>query len=232
MGANVTLNQGLAAGIAELGVSRRGRVGRSLRVAAALATASVVAACGGGGGSAAGSAAPSSGVSRWGALLAFGKSAESPALGAAAKGPQLRSCPEVSILDGGAALRVGGPASSAVRHQFAINDTARECQLQGNTLAIKVGVEGNLVIGPAGSGGTQSAGIKVAVRAEKDQKIISSRSYRVSATATGGEAAQFTLVTDTFTMPFLSEYSSDDYTIIVGFEGSRAASGGRRSRRR
>lgn len=228
MGANVTLNQSGA----EDRSSLRRRVGRGLRAAAALAVAATTAACGGAGGSAGSGAAPSSSVSRWGALLAFGKTAESPALAGAAKGPQLRSCPEVSILDGGAALRVGGPASAAVRHQFAINDVARECQLQGNTLAIKVGVEGNLVIGPAGSGGTQSAGIKVAVRAEKDQKVISTRSYRVSATATGGEAAPFTLVTDTFTMPFLSEYSSDDYTIIVGFEGARPAAGGRRSRRR
>ncbi|QLP96354.1 MAG: hypothetical protein HZY79_01615 [Rhodoblastus sp.] len=100
-------------------------------------------------------------------------------------------------------------------------------------IAIKVGVEGNLLIGPAGSAGTYSAGVRVVVRAMKDQRVLSTRSYRVSATAGGSQAAPFTLVTETFTVPYLQEYASDDYEIVVAFEGSKpAATGGRRAGRR
>ncbi|QLP96353.1 MAG: hypothetical protein HZY79_01610 [Rhodoblastus sp.] len=51
-----------------------------------------------------------------------------PAVASPANAPQLRTCPEAIIVDGGAALRVGGPANQSVRHQFAITDVARECQ--------------------------------------------------------------------------------------------------------
>lgn len=201
---------------------------RLLRLAGALAAGAALAGCSGGSGAASGGSAPS----RWASLLSFGAPA-APAPSTAANAPQVRSCPEATILDGGAALRVGGPSAQSVRHQFAITDVARECQLQGQTLAIKVGVEGNLLIGPAGSAGTQSAGVRVSLRAEKDQRIVATRSYRVSATANGTDAGMFTLVTEPFTAPFISEYSGDDYSIVVAFEGARPIEGGsRRGRRR
>lgn len=203
---------------------------RILRLAGALAAAAALAGCNSSGGSG-GATSPYS-PSRWTSLLSFGPSKPAPAT-TAANTPQLRSCPEATILDGGAALRVGGNTSQSVRYQFAITDVARECQLQGNTLAIKVGVEGNLLIGPAGSAGTQSATVRVSLRAEKDQHIMTTRTYRVSATSTGLESGTFTLVTENFTAPFISEYSGDDYSIVVAFEGSRPAAENRgRGRRR
>ena len=219
MGADVTLN--------EQGTARKAGA-RALRFAAAAAAAAAVAGCGGGSGSP-GAATPSA-ASRLAGLIAFGGSEPVKRDPAA---PQLRSCPEATVLDGGAALRVGGPSSQSVRHQFAITDVARECQLQNGQLVIKVGVEGNLLIGPAGSGGTQGASIRVALRAEKDQRIVASRSYRVSATSSGGQTAPFTLVTEPFVAPFINEYAGDDYTITVGFEGARSTlpSGGRTRRR-
>ena len=41
------------------------------------------------------------------------------------------NCPEVTVADGGAALRVGGPENSSVRYQFNIGDTARQCDPAG-----------------------------------------------------------------------------------------------------
>ena len=75
-------------------------------------------------------------------------------------------CPIVEVEDGAAAVRVGGPANAEVRYQFDIGDTARECQPQGSNFALKVGISGHLLIGPAGSPGTYSAVLKVLVRRE------------------------------------------------------------------
>jgi hypothetical protein len=221
MGADVTLRQDGTLG------NVRAPGARAPRLAAVVACAAALAGCGGGAG-ASGGAAPST-ASRLASLIAFG-GAEPVKRDPAA--PQLRSCPEATVLDGGAALRVGGPASQSVRHQFAIVDVARECQIQNGQLVIKVGVEGNLLIGPAGSGGTHSASIRVALRAEKDQRVVASRSYRVSATSSGGQTAPFTLVTEPFVVPFINEYAGDDYTVSIGFEGTRStvAAGGRRRR--
>jgi hypothetical protein len=166
-------------------------------------------------------------------MMAFGTPNPPPA--PAAVDPNalvMRSCPEVEILDGGASLRVGGPASASVRHQFAISDVARECTQQGNQIAIKVGVEGNVLIGPAGSAGTYSAGVRVSVRAEKGEKIIQTKTYRVSATASGAGAGPFSLVTEPFVVPLINEFAAGDYSVVVAFEGSAAPRAGRRFARR
>lgn len=212
------------------GTGRRRAEGARLgRIAAALIGAAALAGCGGAGGGAPGAGASSGGSvgSRLTGLLSFGPQ---PATHARLdpNAPQLRTCPEVLIFDGGASRRVGGPASGSVRHQFAIKDVARECQLQGQTLAIKVGVAGDLLLGPAGSGGTYAAGVRVSVRSEKTQQTLATRTYRVSATVRGSESAMFELVTDTFTVPFVSEYAGDDYSVQVGFDGAGESPGRRR----
>ena len=64
------------------------------------------------------------------------------------------NCPEVTVADGGAALRVGGPENSSVRYQFNIGDTARQCDPAGTGQAtVKIGVAGEVVMGPAGQAG-------------------------------------------------------------------------------
>ena len=63
------------------------------------------------------------------------------------------NCPEVDIADGGASLRVGGPENASVRYQFNIGDTARQCDPAGpGQAAVKIGVAGDVVIGPGGRG--------------------------------------------------------------------------------
>ena len=60
-------------------------------------------------------------------------------------------CPVVEVEDGAATARFGGAENASVRYQFDIIDAARECQPQGSQFALKVGVSGRLLIGPAGT---------------------------------------------------------------------------------
>ena len=46
-------------------------------------------------------------------------------------------CPVVEIEDGAATARVGGPENSAVRYQFDLVDTARECQPRGDQFSLE-----------------------------------------------------------------------------------------------
>ncbi len=130
------------------------------------------------------------------------------------------NCPEVDIADGGAALRVGGPDNASVRYQFNIGDTARECDPAGpQQAALKIGVSGEVVIGPAGSAGTYSAPLKITVTRDSDKQQVFSQTYRVEAATDGVTAGVFRVVTDPIPLPLTTLQLADLYSISVGFEG-------------
>ena len=143
------------------------------------------------------------------------------------------NCPEVNIADGGAALRVGGPDNPSVRYQFNIGDTARECDPAGpGQAALKIGVAGEVVIGPAGSAGTFSAPLKITVTKQGDDKPVFSQTYRVEATTDGVSAGQFRIVTDPISLPMPTLQLADVYSISVGFEGGTAVRTGHTTRKK
>jgi hypothetical protein len=130
------------------------------------------------------------------------------------------NCPEVTVADQGAALRVGGPDNASVRYQFNIGDTARECDPAGPSQAsLRIGVRGAVVIGPAGAAGTFNAPLKITVTRDSDKTDVFSQTYRVEATTDGVTAGPFRVVTDPITLPMTTLQLADVYSITVGFEG-------------
>ncbi|HEY1780702.1 MAG TPA: hypothetical protein VGG79_09775 [Roseiarcus sp.] len=143
------------------------------------------------------------------------------------------NCPEVDIADGGASLRVGGPENASVRYQFNIGDTARQCDPAGpGQAAVKIGVAGEVVIGPAGAAGTFSAPVKITVTKQGDNTTVFSQSYRVEATTDGVSAGKFRMVTDPISLPMPTLQLADLYTITVGFEGGTAVRTGHTTRKK
>jgi hypothetical protein len=129
------------------------------------------------------------------------------------------NCPDVTVADGGAALRVGGADNASVRYQFSIGDTARQCDPAGpGQAAIKIGVAGQVVIGPAGSAGTFSAPVKITVTQVGADKPVFSQTYRAEATTDGVRGGQFRIVTDPINVPMPTFQLADVYSITVGFE--------------
>jgi hypothetical protein len=130
------------------------------------------------------------------------------------------NCPEVDIDDNGAALRVGGPDNASVRYQFNIVDTARQCDPAGPSQAgLKIGVKGDVVIGPAGGAGTFSAPLKIKVTRNSDKTDVFAQTYQVEATTDGVTAGPFRVVTDPIMLPMSTLQLADVYSISVGFEG-------------
>jgi len=141
-------------------------------------------------------------------------------------------CPEVDVQEGGATDRVGGPASEDVRYQFDINDVARECDPQGAQFALKVGVSGRLLIGPAGTPGDYSTTLHVRVTREADKKALYDKAFRVAANTQGADSAQFRLVTEPILLPLTRARLDVDYSIEVGLgQGAAVATHHRRARR-
>ena len=167
---------------------------------------------------------PETGSSKLASLLGF-KSNDAPA----APGAEVRHifCPQVIVLEGTAASQAyaGTPASSAnLRYQSALDDTARECTLEGEQLAIKIGVAGKVLLGPAGSPGSFSVPVRMAILRERDNQPIISKLYRAAVTVAAGETrADFTIVSEPLRVPFIQDHAEDDYTIKVGIDDGASA---------
>lgn len=136
-------------------------------------------------------------------------------------------CPEVIISDGGAAIRAqAGQDSSGLRYQISITNVARQCTATGNgSFTLKVGVEGRVLLGPAGSSGSYGAALTTTVM--RGTSVIGKRSARVGATIPSGQSgADFTHIEEGILVPA----GKGDIEIFVGLGGGGAAAPARRRR--
>jgi hypothetical protein len=127
-------------------------------------------------------------------------------------------CPVIVIEDGAQMLRSPENAdAAAVHHQVSIKTSARECIVEGGNLTIRVGLEGDTMLGPVGAPGAYGGTVRVALRRTKDDSIVTTKNYRVGATIPAGAArADFRLLADPISVPFTGK-PHDDYEILLGF---------------
>jgi len=167
---------------------------------------------------------PEAGGSKLANLLGF-KNNDAPA----APGTQVRHifCPEVLILEGTAASQAYAgtpPSSTNLRHQYALTDTARECTLEGDQLAIKIGVTGKVLLGHAGSPGNFNVPVRMAILGEHNNEPIVSKLYHAAVTVAANETqADFTIVSEPLRVPFIQDHAEDDYTIKAGIDEGTGA---------
>ena len=173
----------------------------------------------------------------FGNLLAFNTTHPGPATSADHPRDEPLQCPALEVLDGTSSYRTFAGADQSngnVRYQFSMGDVARDCTRSGNDILMKIGVEGRVLLGPAGSPGNFTVPVRIAVRRDSDQKPAAAKLYQIPATIAPGETTgSFTLVTDPVAVPFVSAHADDDYTILVGFDSAtkpaaEAAAKGRR----
>jgi hypothetical protein len=134
-------------------------------------------------------------------------------------------CPEIGIQDGTADDRVyassDDQSNANVRYQFSIANFARDCQVIDKQYQMKIGVEGRVLIGPAGAPGTFDAPIRVAIISRTDGSAAISKLYQVPAVVGPGQTGgPFTLVTEPLSVPVTGAYSDQDYEIKIGFDST------------
>ncbi len=133
-------------------------------------------------------------------------------------------CPVIVTEDGAQMLRSpAGAEGAAVHHQVSIKEIARECIVEGDHVVIRVGVEGDAMLGPAGAAGSYGGTIRVALLRTRDDSVVTSKNYRVDAPIPAGASrADFRLLADPISAP-PSAKPQEDYEIVVGFtEGTSA----------
>jgi hypothetical protein len=131
-------------------------------------------------------------------------------------------CPGVDIRTGAATLTLppGGDAM-ALRYQGTINEMARSCQIVGSNMIMKVGVQGRIILGPAGGPGKIELPMRFAVVHEgPEPKTVATKFYKVPVAIPEGQAnIPFTQVDDGIAFPVPASIADlDFYIVYVGFD--------------
>lgn len=151
--------------------------------------------------------------------------------GASAKSPQPVAgaqadvnCPFIDIRQGAGTLTVGPPGETTaltLKYQGTFVRAARECSVAGTNMSVKLGVQGRLIVGPAGGPGTVDVPVRVAVVHEtpSGSQTIVTKLIRVPVTIEAGQSyADFTHIEEALTFPLPPPAQLDDYTIYIGFD--------------
>jgi hypothetical protein len=209
---------------------------RHLRGALALAVAgTLLSGCGGGmfGGDSSDSSPSMS--DRFGQL--FGS--RSQAVGEAPPPPvdHALSCPPVRIRPGASTFAVGlsgkPAAGSDLRYQATISRTARDCTQSGDQITARIGIQGRVISGPAGSPATVEVPIRVAVvQGGVQERTIATKVYRTTVSMSAAGNDPFSLVVEDIVYPVPTAATIDSYIFYIGFDPQALTPEPRASRRK
>jgi hypothetical protein len=146
---------------------------------------------------------------------------------AAAEASTVDVCPAVDVRPGTSSLAFtapGGEGAMGLRYQATLGQTARECHAIGGNLNMKVGVQGRIILGPAGGPGTIEVPLRLALVQEgPSPKTHWTKLYRIPVTiAEGVPNVTFTHVEEDLTVPMPTGNTIESYVIYVGFDALSA----------
>jgi hypothetical protein len=134
-------------------------------------------------------------------------------------------CPGVEIRPGASTFSVGAGAGGGVtpttlRYQAVIAKTARECAVQNRTMTIKVGVQGRIILGPAGSPGQLAVPMRIAlVKDTADHKTVWTKLYRVGVSIPPGQTnIPFVQIEENMSFPLPDAAELETYVIYIGYD--------------
>jgi hypothetical protein len=133
-------------------------------------------------------------------------------------------CPTIDIRQGASTIQVNaqgtGADAGALRYQVTFTRAARECAVIGPTMNIKVGVQGRIILGPAGTPGPVEVPLRMAVVREGiEPKTIWTKFYKLPAALQAGESSSlFTYVEEEMSFPMPTRDDLSSYVIYIGFD--------------
>lgn len=151
-------------------------------------------------------------------------SVQSQAPNQAAAAPPDIDCPTVDVRTGTSTYSIAtpgaDPSAMTLRYQVTIGQTARECKLAAGTLTMRVGVEGRVILGPAGSPGQLNVPMRFAVVQEgPEPKTILTRLRWFTVTIPPGEPhVTFTQIEDDLSFPMPRGNDLEAYVVYIGFD--------------
>ena len=135
-------------------------------------------------------------------------------------------CPTITLLPGTESQRVmvaGATGNQGLRYQYSLQTVGRECSIAGDRVAIKVGADGRVLLGPAGAAGRFDVPIRVAVFSESQGKPVESRLFRMGVSVPAGQASvPFQFVSDSVVVRIPPGHTGE-YSIKIGIDGGAKA---------
>jgi hypothetical protein len=148
----------------------------------------------------------------------------------APQGGPYEDCPAVAIREGASTLQIGMRPGAVtdnndLRFQGTITRNARDCTQLAGQVNVRVGVQGRIIVGPAGAPPAVDVPIRVAVVQEGVQpKTVATKLYRTQVDLAGQDNVSFSFVAEDLSFPIPPPEAVAAYVIYIGFdpEGARA----------
>jgi hypothetical protein len=146
-------------------------------------------------------------------------------------------CPVVKIRAGASTYGVAPPGkqpvASELNFQATITRTARDCRrTTNNQIAVRIGIQGRVIAGPAGAPATVEIPLRVAVvQTGVQERVLMTKVYRttVSMTEAGGA---FSVVGEDLVYNMPGSLTSESFIFYVGFDPQAITPEPRSSRRK
>ena len=141
-------------------------------------------------------------------------------------------CPFIDIRQGASTLTIPPPPSDgsneamALQYQGDFVRAARECKVVGNQMVMKVGVQGRIIVGPAGGPGQVDVPLRIAVVSALTvgSKTIVTKLIRIPVTiGANDDNATFTYIEENLAFPLPSAAVLASYIVYIGFDPIGAA---------
>jgi hypothetical protein len=164
-------------------------------------------------------------VDRFKSLFGGGKSDETapsaPGEGQSESGGL--TCPDVKVRAGASTYAVAAPgkqaAGSDMRYQATITRTARDCNFNAGQITARVGIQGRVIVGPAGAPATVEIPLRVAVvQGGVNEKTITTTVVRTTVSIGEGLSVPFSVVAEDIVYPAVSADINDLYIFYIGFD--------------
>jgi hypothetical protein len=134
------------------------------------------------------------------------------------------NCPPADIRQGASTLAIATKTQQAtgsdLRYQLSITQLARQCALEGPEIRMRVGVQGRVIVGPAGAPNQVDVPLRYAVvREGVDPKTIVSKFRRIPvALPPGATNVSFTDIEENLRFPMPAPAELEAYVVYIGFD--------------
>jgi hypothetical protein len=133
------------------------------------------------------------------------------------------TCPDVKVRAGASTYAVAAPGKqpvgSEVRYQATITRTARDCNLNAGQITARVGIQGRVIVGPAGAPASVEIPLRVAVvQGGVGEKTITTTVVRTTVSMGEGLSVPFSVVAEDIVYPAVSAELNDSYIFYIGFD--------------
>jgi len=132
-------------------------------------------------------------------------------------------CPVVKIRAGASTYAVGvpgkQPVGSDLRYQATITRTARDCTRSSGQIIARIGIQGRVIAGPAGTPANVEIPLRVAVvQVGVHEKVMATKVYRTTVSMTEDGSVPFSLVGEDLAYSTPPGATSESYVFYIGFD--------------